>query len=177
MNDRPAGDARVTPEYDQAGRLSKLNFDRDGDGKPDTWGYMDGSRVIRVEMDENGDGQVDRWEHHRDGAQSGSGVPGATADGSVANTVERVERSTRRDGRINRREFFDNGQLIRVEEDADGNGAVDKWETYEKGALAMMAIDTKGAGKPDRRIRYKPDGSVEIEADETGSGNFTPLKQ
>jgi hypothetical protein len=182
-NDKSAGNERISPEYDQAGRLTKLNFDRNGNGKPDTWGYMDGSRVIRVEMDEDEDGQIDRWEHHKAPAQSSSGVPGPAdlpvpaSDGSLAVTVERVERATRRDGRINRTEFFDNGQLLKVEEDTDGNGAIDKWETYEKGALVLMAIDTRKAGKPDRRIRYKPDGSVEVEADETGSGVFKPLAQ
>src|SRR5262245_15080323 len=56
----------VKSEYDKSGRLTRLTYDRDGDGKIDAWGYMDGSRVVRVEVDENGDGQVDRWEYHTD---------------------------------------------------------------------------------------------------------------
>ena len=56
----------VKSEYDQSGRLTRLTYDRNGDGKIDTWGYMDGSRVVRVEVDEDGDGKVDRWEYHKD---------------------------------------------------------------------------------------------------------------
>jgi len=56
----------VQSEYDKSGRLTRLTYDRNGDGKIDTWGYMDGSRVVRVEVDEDGDGKVDRWEYHRD---------------------------------------------------------------------------------------------------------------
>jgi hypothetical protein len=96
----PAAD-RVRPEYDKSGKLARLEYDRTGDGKVDTWGYMDGSRVVRVEIDEDGDGKVDRWEYHRPGTSRAdpSGAPSDRPD----KTVERIERATRRDGRVNRR--------------------------------------------------------------------------
>jgi hypothetical protein len=172
------GNERLAPEYDQAGKLTKLSYDRDGDGKPDTWGYMDGSRVVRVEVDENGDGKVDRWEYHKEGADAPAGSPGTPpAPGAGPDkSIERIERATHHDGKVNRKEFFENGALTRVEEDADGNGAVDKWETYANGALTMMALDTQGRGRPDRRLVYKADGSFDhIEADPSGSGTFRPL--
>lgn len=164
-----AGTERLRPEYDSKGRLQKLEYDRSGDGKIDTWGYMDGSRVVRVEADENGDGQVDRWEFHRQDAAS----PAASSD----RTVERIERATRFDGRVSRVEYFKGGVLERIEEDTDGNGATDKWETYTDGSLSMLAIDTLGRGKPDRRLVYQPDGSLDrIEADAAGTGDFRALK-
>lgn len=170
---QPQGTAQLKPEYDDSGKLQKLEYDRDKDGKVDTWGYMDGARVVRVEVDENGDGKVDRWEFHR--ADAASGTSGAAAPG-VDKTVERIERATKFDGTVSRREFFDNGVLTKIEEDTDGNGSVDKWETYTDGSLSVMALDTAGRGTPDRRLVYRPDGSMDhIEADPNGTGTFTRL--
>lgn len=174
----------VRPEYDEKGKLQKLEYDRNGDGTVDTWGYMDGPRVVRVEVDENGDGKVDRWEYHRapdQPAPSGPGSPAAPQIPAAAErpdrTVERVERATRFDGRVSRIEYFAGGVLTRIEEDTDGDGRTDKWETYTDGALAVMALDTSGRGKADRRLVYRADGSLDrIEADPSGSGEFRPVQ-
>jgi hypothetical protein len=91
--------ATLKPEYDRAGKLTRLEYDEDGDGKVDTWGYMDGARVIRVETDENRDGTVDRWEFHSLQSPGGSQQ---SAVGAPQMTVERVERATRFDGRVSR---------------------------------------------------------------------------
>lgn len=159
---------RVQPTFDkETGRLTRLEADSNGDGKVDTWGYMDGMRVVRVEVDENGDGTVDRWEFHK------QGQPGQLVQGSVDKTIERIDRATRFDGKVSRWEYFDNGSLARVEEDTDGDGTIDKWETYNAGSLSMMALDTARRGKADRRLIYRPDGSLDrIETDPTGSGQF-----
>lgn len=151
----PRGNDRISPTYDGAsGRLSKLAYDANGDGKTDTWGYMDGVRVIRVEADENQDTKIDRWEYHRS-------VPNASDPGNPLDTVERIERSTRHDGKVSRWEFFEAGVLARVEEDTTGDGTVDKWEAYANGSLLSMSLDTTGSGRPDRRLLYKPDGSFD----------------
>jgi hypothetical protein len=165
----------VKSEYDQSGRLTRLTYDRNGDGKIDTWGYMDGSRVVRVEVDEDGDGKVDRWEYHKDpSSPAEAGGPEGSSGGDV--TLERIDRATRHDGKISRREYFENGFLTRVEEDTDGDGKIDKWETYSTGTLASMAIDTKGRGTPDRRLIYLPDGTLSrIETDPSGTGMWRPL--
>ena len=169
------GNARLKPEYDASGTLRKIEYDRNNDGKVDAWGYMDGSRVVRVETDENGDGQVDRWEFHRETpavqASSQTGDP-------VDRTIERIELSTRFDGRVSRKEYFTDGVLTKVEEDTNGDGKMDKWETYRDGSLSQLELDTKGRGTPDRRLIYRPDGAFDhIETDPTGSGTFTRLKQ
>lgn len=156
--------ARIQATYDKGtGRLTKLDYDANGNGKPDSWAYMDGTRLIRLEADENEDGKIDRWEYYPAGA--------------LKQGPERIERSTRFDGQISRREFFEGGLMVRVEEDTDGSGATDKWETYVGGALTVLALDTAGTGKPDRRLLYRPDGSLDhIEVDPTGSGNFERVK-
>ncbi len=159
---RPPVAAKYNPE---TGRLTALTSDRNNDGKIDTWATMDGSRVVRIEIDEDGDGKVDRWEYYRPG--TGSGANGV---------LERVERATRHDGRISRREFLEDGRLTRIEEDTDGDGAIDKWEFYRDGALVSMELDTQHRGKPDRRLVYGPGGALErIEVDPDGTGQFRPL--
>src|SRR5213593_4125039 len=117
------GDERVRPTFDkESGRLTRLEADTNGDGKIDTWGYMDGMRVVRVEIDENGDGTVDRWEFHRQQGPDGrDGQNRRDGQGSVDKTIERIERATRFDGTVSRWEYFDNGLLVRVEEDTDGD--------------------------------------------------------
>lgn len=169
----------VTPEYDAAGRLTRLAYDRNHDGTIETWGYMDGPRLVRVEIDENNDGQVDRWEYHK-AAGSGGAAPGSASlpPGAPDATLERIDRSTRLDGKVSRREFFEAGVLSRVEEDTDGNGAIDSWSVYKHGALVLMSLDTSGRGTPDRRLVYRDDGTFDhLEADATGSGTFTRVTQ
>jgi len=158
---------RVTPAYDEAtGKLSRLAYDSNNNGTDDSWALMDGARLIKLEADENEDGRIDRWEYYP-----------ASVSGGPRQPPERIERATRFDGRISRREFFERGAMTRVEEDVDGNGAVDKWETYTDGALVTLALDTSGRGRPDRRLVYRPDGSLErIEADPTGSGRFEVVR-
>jgi hypothetical protein len=129
---------------------------------------MDGARLTRLEADENEDGKMDRWEYY----------PAGDGAGPLKQPPERIERATRADGKVSRREFFEGGVMVRVEEDTDGNGSPDKWETYAGGTLKVLALDTAGRGKPDRRFLYRDDGSLErIEADVSGSGQFHPVKQ
>src|SRR5437660_9839079 len=56
---------RIQPVYDrETGKLTLLKYDSKGDGKPDTFSYMDGTRVVRIEIDTDQDGKVDRWEYY-----------------------------------------------------------------------------------------------------------------
>lgn len=171
----PAESRRVTPSYDRSGRLQKLEYDRDGNGRIDTWGYMDGARVVRVEVDENGDGRVDRWEYHS--VANSEATTSGLAPAGVDRTVERIDRATRFDGTVSRQEFFSEGMLVRIEEDTDADGTIDKWETYEAGFLTSMALDTSGRGVPDKRLFYGSDGAlIRVEVDPDGTGTFAPLK-
>ncbi len=158
----------IEAAYDKAtGRLTRLAYDANNNGKHDTWAVMDGARLVSLEADENEDGKIDRWEFY----------PATATAGGMKQAPERIERATHLDGRVSRREFFEAGAMTRVEEDTDGNGAIDKWETYAGGALVLLALDTDGGGKPDRRLVYRPDGSLDrIEADPSGSGRFESVK-
>ena len=49
---------RIQAKYDQTtGRLTRLEFDSNNNGKPDTWAFMDGTRIDKLEADENEDGK------------------------------------------------------------------------------------------------------------------------
>lgn len=141
------GEKRVEPVYDQtSGKLQLLKLDSNGDGRIDTWSFMDGTRVVRIEIDENGDSTIDRWEHYG-------------ADESIS----RIDVSRKRDGKADRIEFYERGATVRAEEDTDGDGKIDKWETYDGPRLASVAFDTMHRGSPDRRLVYAADGSARVE--------------
>jgi hypothetical protein len=58
-------DPRVRRFYDPTtDRLRLLVYDADGDGRFDTWSFMDGERVLRMEFDEDEDGHIDRREEY-----------------------------------------------------------------------------------------------------------------
>jgi hypothetical protein len=167
---QPQANAAVVPSYNaQSGRLERISYDRNKDGKADAWLYMDGAKATRAELDENADGAVDRWEHYRTDGSAASSPEGVPRGGLVS-----VEQSTRFDGKVSRWEIYEGGQLAKAEEDTTGDLRPDKWETWKDGALAEVALDTKGTGKADRKILYSPDGARQMLVD-TGDGTFRPV--
>ena len=182
---RDTGETKqIEPVYDKSGRLQLLKYDADGDGKTDTWSYMDGARVVRIEIDKDGDGKIDRWEYYgpdqlervgfsraNDGKEDAWSYAGP--DGSIA----RIEVSTRRDGKVTRKEYYEKDVLVRAEEDSDESGKIDKWETYEGKRLASVAFDTTHRGTPDRRLIYGPGGSARLEVDPRGDGHFVAMNE
>jgi hypothetical protein len=133
--DRPAA------EYDSAtGRLRRLTFDANKNGRNNAVGMMDGARIERIEVDTDENGTADYWEFYDRGG-----------------VLTRVEEDTNRDGRVDKWEtyralanpsagdppsivssvafddahrgaptrilvFADDGAVERVETDPDGDG-------------------------------------------------------
>jgi len=175
-----AGCASQTPEPSGAttaiynkttGRLEQIASDRNGDGRVETRGYMDGAQLQRIEIDRNGDGQPDRWEFYR---PAGAGhTPGPDSQSAL---IERAEEAGGTSKTVTRREFYVNGVLSKVEDDTDGDGRVDKWERYEGGLLKQVDLDLQGKGFPDRRLTYGAAGDMaKVEVDAAGSGTFVAL--
>ena len=164
----PAGDVNTTavPVYNkQTGRLEQLVSDRDHDGRPDTWAYMDGVTVKYIEIDRSGDGKPDRWEYYTPVPAGGARV-----------VIDHAEEANGLTGRITRREFYADGTIRRVEEDTNDDGRADKWEQYEAGVLAKVELDLLGKGYASQRLVYGPDGNVtRIETDPDGDGVFVPV--
>ena len=167
-----AAGGQVTPAYNAAtGRLEKLTYDRNGDGRPDAWVEMDGARLVRADVDEDFDGRVDRREFYVAG-KSGERTGGTDAIRGVG-VLSRVEVTSGSGESPARVETYERGVLAAAEEDSDGNGRPDKWERYENGALVSVALDTRGRGVPDRRLVYGPDGAPpRLETDPDGTGQF-----
>jgi antitoxin component YwqK of YwqJK toxin-antitoxin module len=168
--------------YDKAtGKLTELTYDRNQNGKIDTWTEMDGTRPLRSRSDLDEDGKIDRWEYYDEkGAltkvgfsRKQDGRADAWAFSGPDGKVERVEiSSTADEKKIDRWEFYDAGALARVEEDTNRDGRADKWETYESGAVKTAAMDENGDGRPDRRLTYAGGALVLIESEPDASGTF-----
>ena len=172
---------RIEPTYNKnTGKLELLRYDSNGDGKFDTFSYMDGTRILRIDIDQNEDGKIDRWEYYGPNqklekvgfSRAQDGVEDAWSFFNAAGATERIEISTRRTHKVDRIEYYQNGALTRAEEDSDGDGRFDKWETYDGERLASVAFDTLRRGTPDRRLIYGADGSARMELDPQGTGTF-----
>lgn len=181
-------------EYDKVtGRLTRLEFDANKNGKNDGVSYMDGTRVVRIELDLDENGKVERWDFYTpDGSLEKVGLSGLN-DGvmdaqtfyNTDRTIQRIEISTKRDGRFDKTEFYEQGGLVRSEEDVNGDGRADKWETYRPIARAgpnepaygitSTTFDDTGSGHPERRFLYGPGGAItSVEVDPDGDGVFQP---
>lgn len=172
----------TTPTYDKkTGKLTELTFDRNRNGRIDTWTEMDGAKPLRSRIDQDENGVIDRWEYYDDkGAllkvgfsRSGEGKPDAWGFSGPDGTLARVEvSSTADENKIDRWETYDATGLVRAAEDTNGDGRPDKWETSENGSLTTAAFDENGDGKPDRRLTYEAGELVLIETEPDAAGVY-----
>lgn len=140
-------------KYDpKTGRLKKLDYDANKNGRMDSFAYMDATRFVRIEMDQDEDGKIDRWEYYDE-----------------KNKIERVGSSSRDDEIQDTWAYPDaGGFLARVETDADRDGAIDKREFFvprpgvaTERVISVMEYEFDKAGQPGRRLYYRPDGSFD----------------
>lgn len=170
--DRRDRSSQIEPVYNRStGRLEQLKYDRDGDGRIETWSFMDGTRIVRVEMDGDGDGLIDRWEYYDAGerlekvgsSRGRTGVPDSWAYYDAGGRLQRLDLSMKQPGVVDRVEYYENGAMTRAQEDTNGDSRPDKWESYKGRRLSSVAFDTESRGTPDRRLVYEPDGDVRVE--------------
>jgi len=159
---------RVTPVYDSAGTITRLDYDTDRDGHVDMRAYLENGRTVRIEADGNADGVIDRWEYYRADGQldrlgTSSGSDGVEDMWVVQQGDQmRVDIATRRDGIADRHEFHDKGVLVRAEQDTNGDGRLDQWQRFDGGKLRELLVDTsRASGRPDTRLVYAGDGSLQ----------------
>lgn len=154
--------------YDDDAKLRIVEYDSNGDGKPDfiTHHRASGTPEL-IEIDTNLDGHLDRWEYYD---ASGALVKiGAAEHGERPDRwtfmgpdafPRRVEYDRDGNGKPERIELFDKGRLVRVEVDGDRDGRIDRWQDWSSGLLTHEDLDTDGDGKPDRRLVYDAEGRV-----------------
>ena len=159
---------RVSPVYDTAGAIRRLDYDTNRDGQIDMRAYLESGRTVRIEADGNGDGVVDRWEYYTPDGQLERLGTSSESDGiedtwvvETGNGMQ-VDVATRRDGVADRHEFHEGGVLVRAEQDTNGDGRLDQWQHFTDGKLRELLIDTSlSSGRPDQRLEYGPDGSLQ----------------
>jgi hypothetical protein len=151
--------------YDAEGRIAVVEYDSNGDGRPDYIAHYDERRQIRlIEVDEDHDSWVDRFEHYdaagvlekvgRCRRQRGRADEWTyrAPDGRPA----RIEYDDDGDGVAERAEVLKDGALVGIEIDSDRNGKTDRWQTWDRGRLVSEELDTDGDGRPDRRLVFGP---------------------
>ena len=140
---------------------------------------MDGTRVLWPELDENYDGAIDRWEDYGDRpASAPTRCPPLECPRCPAASCQRAEQSTRFDGKVNRWERYENGQLARVEEDTTGDGRAGQvGDLVRTGRCRRWRSTPRARGKPDRRLVYPADGGAPQLLGRTGDGTFRPVAQ
>ena len=189
----PLGEPRA--EY-AGGRLSRVTFDANRNGRNDAVGLMDGTRIREVELDLDENGKVERWDVYgpnrkleRVGlSRRNDGVMDAQAFYTGTGELARLDVATARNGRFDRSEFYEAGVLVRSAEDTDGDGRPDKWDSYRPYpdalpgepayAVTSVAFDDHRRGTPDRRFVFGPNGSIaRVEIDPDGDGRFITAPQ
>ena len=199
-SDAARAKATTQASYDLTkGKLAEITYDKNKNGRIDTWTKMDGATPVSSRIDTNEDGKIDRWETYGPDGKlvkvdwerapvpgpanpvvAFTGKPNATAYVNADGVIERIEYYEISDvtGQkdITRREFYNAAkQLARAEEDTDGDGLMDRFETYADGAIRTVEFDEKKPydGKPDRRMTYSPQGAlVLIETEPDGNGGY-----
>ncbi|HTL70864.1 MAG TPA: hypothetical protein VL404_06195 [Candidatus Eisenbacteria bacterium] len=62
-----------------------------------------------------------------------------------------VELDKNKDGKFDKKFYFEKGMKVRSEADTDFNGVVESWVTYDSaGKMALLAKDSNADGKPDK---------------------------
>jgi hypothetical protein len=156
------------PTYDKkTGKLTELTYDRNHNGKIDTWTVMDGTRPVMSRIDLNEDGKIDRWEYYGEKGE-----------------LLKVGFSRRDDGKPDAWAYpGPDGKIARIEISSTGDEKkIDRWEFYDAskagsdpnnpGELTSVAFDENADGKPDRRLNYAGGRLVSIESEPDASGRF-----
>lgn len=175
-------------KYDaKTGKLTEITYDKNKNGRVDTWVDMDGSRPVSARIDGDEDGKIDRWEYYTPSgvlqkvgeSRAKSGAVDMWAYMGADGTPDRVEfvevsNVTGKEG-IVRREHFQGGVKVRGEEDTDGDGIIDRWETFTGGRLTAVEFDDdkKRDGRPVQRMTYDDRGAlIAIETEPDGQGGY-----
>jgi len=155
--------------YDQWGRLQRIEYDSNNDGKPDYIAIHDGEKSPHLlQVDEDFDGLTDRWEEYDPAgiltkvglSRRHSGSPDLWITPGPGDLPALKEYDENGDMRVDRRELFRGGLIVKVEIDSDNDGKIDRWQDWSTGRLSSEGLDTNADGKPDRRVVYGDKGRV-----------------
>jgi hypothetical protein len=117
-------------------------YDRDGDGRPDGWGYRRSETEVKIEFDTNGDGRPDVTKFYKNGE------------------LLRIERDRNFDGQPDLIEEFDHGVIAREIHDDDFDGKPEAIKIFRKGKLAILELDPSERGAIDIAEYYDDQGHM-----------------
>jgi hypothetical protein len=185
----PDADPTTKATYDpQTGILNQITYDKNKNGRVDTWVRMDGKRLISAVLDENEDGAIDRWEEYGDAGQlvragwiraaldAQSAATAVKAAPAVTSTANRVGVGTPPPitqppnawaymgpgGAVARVEYYDVNEA--------GASVLTLREYLENGQLARTEEDTDGDGAMDAWQTHAAGALVSAEFDENKDG-------
>ena len=157
------------PFYDGSGVLQRVEYDRNGDSRPDQVAHHDGQRLPSiVENDDDFDGATDHWVYYDDDGQvvkigasrSAQARPDTWIYPQAEDRPVRQEYDDDGDGVINRVDVWVAGRVVEVHVDGDRDGQIDRWQDWSTGRLTSEELDTDNDGAPDRRLLYDASGRV-----------------
>ena len=136
------------------------SWDRNNDGKPDSWKYFvksDGKLVLdRKEFDLNFDTKVDVKRHYNQAGDLIKDEVDMDFDENIdVTTYYENNQPTKRvtdlqfDNKPDVTRYYSKGVLVRTESDTDNDGEVDYWEHHKDGRLVRIGTDEDGDGQPD----------------------------
>ena len=112
------GTKDVVRFYNEQGLTVREEVDRNFDGRMDELSHYEDGELIRQELDTNGDGLVDTKIYY--------------VDGKMSHAERDLEgKSTAKEWRPTRWEYYENGRVIRMGTDVTGDGKVDRWDRNE----------------------------------------------
>jgi antitoxin component YwqK of YwqJK toxin-antitoxin module len=155
---RTAPEPQATP----AAARAQDAVDRNGDGRPDLWIFVEEDSRKREVLDEDHDGRADRQHTYAADGRLERSEEDLDGDGRLESVVVyeagaplRRRADTNGDGQVDTWSFYSAGELARHEVDRDGDGFRDLMLLYEGGELAREEEDRNGDGRPDLVVRYE----------------------
>jgi hypothetical protein len=119
----------------EKGKLAGIDR-HDAEGRTNLRDYFnDPSGLAKVGFSLTNNGVIDAWAYR-----------------DKKGTIVKVEVSRGQDGKVDRWEYYDKGQLARVEEDDNHDGKIDRWVVYDAGIQIDEVLDRNHDGKPDRPL-------------------------
>lgn len=132
MHKSETSQGRIVRIMDDKLHLHEVRVDSNRDGVDDADVKVTDAIITGTGFSLANDGVIDAWAYR-----------------NAAGELVRIEVSTKRNGKIDRWEYYSYNRMYKVDLDTDGNGKPDRWQTYEDGILVNTIIDANEDGKPD----------------------------
>jgi hypothetical protein len=152
------GTKDVVRYYNDEGRPSREESDRDFDGRMDEITFFERGRIVRVEQDSDANGVIDTKIFYEDGRP-------------LRAERDKAGRSTASAWRPDYWEYYEEGRVVRAGTDLDGDGRVDRWdrdmiwhEQQEREEAARRAEEEAAEGDDEGT-----EGEDDDETDESGA--------